>query len=178
VTTCFFLCLSAAAAPAPDQRPDDILQALERQFRDERVKARNDLAEKEEALREAEGELGPPLLKSAERVRSLEKDLERIDPNGPGAVTAAKMQQEINQARAEAAGWRQKLRQLKQDVVAAEEDLRMLEKLQDAKRRRVYAELGIPEGDGRPPGVGKKLDAILRELEGLRRDLKSPSKEP
>jgi predicted nucleic acid-binding Zn-ribbon protein len=177
--TCCLLLVAVVVAPAPDKQPDAVIEVLERKFRDERVKARLELLEKEEAVRDAERDLEPRITKATARIKALEGDLAQLRGDiPPGAAIKADIQERIKQLKASVDEHKNKLLQLRKDVITAEEELKSLEQVQEAKRRRVLAELGIPPVDGRSRELEKKVDSLQRSVEELRRELKRPPKEP
>jgi hypothetical protein len=177
-----------ARAEAEYREAESETNKMELLFKDQRVKARRELTEKEESLRAAEHAAFLIEAKTLARITQLEKTM---TITLPGATEAVRAREELKQFRAAEAEQKVLVEKARKEVVEGEEALRLLERQQDLQRRKSNGRLDaaaarlwqVPSRPGadaeqRLHELEKKMDALLRELGELRREIRRLQKEP
>ncbi len=190
----------AAATPIPDrqhalenlQRLEKELRDAEQTFKEQRVKGRTEVLEKEERLRSTEARISAPRTKDLAELQRLEDSLKShaqfvASPKINEAM--AKIQIEIDVLHKKEKEYAELLVKARKELVIAEENLRLIEQQQAHQLRRLYVKLGAAEARLEPPKedsprpdpskrrideLEAKIDLLLREMADLKRGLRRP----
>ena len=164
------------------ERAEKELNDLERAFKDQRVKGRLTLKEKEDLFRDEERKQAPKREEDLARRRTLETILDALGSSEVQRI--ADYQAEIDQLKAREAERNKQIAALRKDVVQAEEELQLLERQQVIQRRKVLAKLQMAEArmalsqgigsttktlENRLDALEEKIDRLLRDMDQLRR---------
>jgi DNA repair exonuclease SbcCD ATPase subunit len=194
VATLALLCLLPAAdllharqaPPADDAKKEALknleqlvkqLDELEAKLTEERIQARKDLMAKEEVVRMVERLQQAELQRITADLRRLEdlaRDIDaRATPDGGGRV-----KDEVRKKIADLLVEKEKLAgqslQGKQELMAADEKFRLLERKQENQRRLLNLKIELAEAELFGKGEGadrRKLDRLEKSLDAMRRDL-------
>ncbi len=187
-----------AATPAPDrqhtlenlQRLEKELRDTEQAFKEQRVKGRTEVLEKQEWLRSTEARISARRTKESPELQKLEESLKshaQFQPSPKINEAMAKIQDEIDVLQKKENEYVELLVKARKELVIAEENLRLIEQQQAHQLRRIYAKLEAAEArleptkeDSPRPEPSKrrideleaKIDMLLREVAELRRELR------
>ncbi len=196
-----FLARADTPAPSPEDQHRQALESyeraekewidLEKEFKDQRVRARLAHMAKEDLLRCEEREQAPQRDKDRVELTGLEAHLDALIPSPTTAPQIALLQTTIQQLKDKEAERIKRLSKLRNEWVLAEEDLRLLERQQGIQRRKALAKLEraearlAPDPPATPTAkaiqrrleeLDEKMDRLLRVVEQLRREIRRQGK--